>query len=87
MRITANWRNWWQRPSDFNKDNHEFVELEGVHQIGGRFLNKARNKWFIYRIAAEFHISPREVEQWDYEQLMETLAAVNLMNKKPTTPT
>jgi hypothetical protein len=59
--------------------------LRDVYDVEKRHLNNARRNWWKYRISKEFNISPREVDQWDAEDVLEALAAIAYMNKKAVT--
>lgn len=58
------------------------MALKGINNVNGRFISKATKKWFIYRIAFEFNLNPREVETWQADEILETLAAIGLASKK-----
>ena len=57
------------------------MALNNIFNVGERFISNAGRFWWKYRIAFEFGISPREVEQWDADEVMEALAAIGLRNK------
>lgn len=69
---------------DFNKANQELIKvtLEGLSALPGRFFIAARNKHTSYAIAEKFGISPREVFEWDPEEVMEALAYMKLTEPK-----
>lgn len=65
------------------------MALKGINDVDGRFINMASSFWWAYRIAFSFNLDPREVKQWDSDEVMEALAAIGLRDKhtpKPNMP-
>lgn len=79
------------QPCDFNKENKELRALERIESVDKRFIQKAAKFWWAHVIAAHYNISPQEVKTWDAEDVMESLAAIGIMEKNskkkmPKTP-
>lgn len=79
------------QPCDFNKENKELRALERIESVDKRFIQKAAKFWWAHIIAAHYNISPQEVKTWDAEDVMESLAAIGIMEKNskkkmPKTP-
>ncbi|WHY31649.1 hypothetical protein [Bacillus wiedmannii] len=56
-----------------------------------RFIQQAAKFWWAHVIAAHYNICPQGVKKWDAEDVMESLAAIGIMEKNskknmPKTP-
>lgn len=90
----VNCRRLQQQRQTFNQGNYsnflnapnltELFRLEGRFYLDGiahnEHINSAKSNIWTYIIAERFQISPREVETWDFDEYMETLAYIHLMN-------
>ena len=56
--------------------------LGGLEAIPKRYFLQANRFWWAYVIAEEFHISPLEVKEWPAEEVLETLAYLQLTKPK-----
>lgn len=54
------------------------MALADLSQVDKRFFDSAKRFAWKYLIAREYSISPREVETWDAEEVMEAMADINL---------
>lgn len=55
------------------------MALHDVLGVGERLpfiIDRAKRKWWKYRIAYEWGISPQEVETWDADAVLEALGAI-----------
>lgn len=75
-----------RRLYDFNKVNKDILALTSINDVDGRFISKAKRFWWAYRIAMEFHLNPHDVKHWDPDDVMETLAAIGLIDKNTPKP-
>lgn len=77
-----------KRPTDFNGENKDLMALTSINDVSGRYIHKANNKWWAYRIAYEWNLDPRAIKnEWTTEDVMEALAAIGLAERnRPKTP-
>lgn len=77
------WTRYVKRLFDFNEGSKkELFALKSIENVRGRFLNNAKKYWWAHLIAYEYHRDPREVKNWDEEDILEALAYINMVNKK-----
>lgn len=57
------------------------MALTNVNDVSGRYISSASRFWWAYRIAFAWNLDPREVKQWDAEDVMEALAAIGIAEK------
>jgi len=50
-----------------------------VHSIPSLYVDKARKKWWKYVIGYHYKINPHEVENWDNDTILETLASLKML--------
>lgn len=58
------------------------MALNNIMHVGERFLIRAKNHWWAYRIANEWNISPLEVKRWEANDILEALAFIALKDSK-----
>lgn len=55
------------------------MQIGGVHSIPSLYEDKARKKWWKYVIGYHYKINPHEVENWDNDTILETLASLKML--------